>query len=117
MRLEEAASCFNNQTAETGDVNIEIPDDEGDAIPNNDQSRVLECANITNASLQVMTSDYVVIVVLQTMSLLCSYQWLVHVIRHGCQLCKYRTPVGTVISPTVLLSVAGTSSKTWLPGV
>ena len=53
MRIEEARNCFNGQTGETGDVTIEIADEEGDNMGNNDQSRVLESANITNASLQV----------------------------------------------------------------
>ena len=53
MRIEEATNCFNNQTAESGDVTVEMVDDEADTVGNNDQSRVLECTNITNASLQV----------------------------------------------------------------
>ena len=53
MSIEEASTCFNNQTAESGDVTIEMQDEEGDGVTTGDQSRVLESANITNASMQV----------------------------------------------------------------
>ena len=53
MRIEEACNCFNQPTAESGDVTIEMNYDDGDTVGQNDHSRVLERANITNASLQV----------------------------------------------------------------
>jgi hypothetical protein len=52
VNIEEYSICFRNQTAESGDVTLDMNCD--DAVVNsNDTSRVLDNATMTNTSMQV----------------------------------------------------------------
>ena len=52
LNIEEYSTCFRNQTAETGDVTIDMACDES-IMGGNDASRVLNNTGMTNTSIQV----------------------------------------------------------------